>query len=112
MYEEERNDNSSDGCDNISLDSRWRGKDYYNFELKSNCISQSDSGSNNIDSNWDTHFPALSMKPHNTFTLTPGKYCDHKKELFEINHKSAGDTQFKVPVDMLLYILIMIQVRL
>lgn len=46
------------------------------------------------DSDWDTHFPALIMKTHNTFTLTSGKHCD-KKEV-EASQKSGGDTCSKV----------------
>lgn len=48
------------------------------------------------DSDWDSHFPALSMKTHNTFTLTSGKYCDNKKDAQEGSQKSGGDTCFKV----------------
>ncbi|XP_073958190.1 uncharacterized protein isoform X1 [Choristoneura fumiferana] len=47
------------------------------------------------DSDWDSHFPALSMKTHNTFTLTSGKYCDNKKDVQEASQKSGGDTCFK-----------------
>lgn len=46
------------------------------------------------DSDWDTHFPALVMKTHNTFTLTSGKLCD-KKEV-EASLKSGGDNCSKV----------------
>ncbi|KAF9801572.1 hypothetical protein SFRURICE_015066 [Spodoptera frugiperda] len=46
------------------------------------------------DSDWDSHFPALSTKTHNTFTLTSGKFCD-KKETQEGSQKSGGDTCFK-----------------
>lgn len=47
------------------------------------------------DSDWDTHFPALSLKTHNTFTLKSGKLCD-KKDVQEASQKSGGDTVFKV----------------
>lgn len=47
------------------------------------------------DSDWDSQFPALSMKTHNTFTLTSGKFCD-KKETMDGNQKSGGDTCLKV----------------
>lgn len=47
------------------------------------------------DSDWDSHFPALSTKTHNTFTLTSGKFCD-KKETQEGSQKSGGDTCLKV----------------
>lgn len=47
------------------------------------------------DSDWDSHFPALTMKTHNTFTLTSGKVCD-KKDIQEASKKSGGDTYVKV----------------
>lgn len=47
------------------------------------------------DSDWDSHFPALSMKTHNTFTLTSGKLCE-KKDIPEGSQKSGGDTGLKV----------------
>ncbi|XP_013135272.1 PREDICTED: regulator of nonsense transcripts 3B isoform X1 [Papilio polytes] len=46
------------------------------------------------DSDWDSHFPALTMKSHNTFTLTSGKYCDKKENQGGIPN-SGGDTYFK-----------------
>lgn len=49
------------------------------------------------DSDWDSQFPALSMKTHNTFTLTSGKFCG-KEEVQEASQKSAGDTCFKVQI--------------
>ncbi|XP_026759153.2 regulator of nonsense transcripts 3B isoform X2 [Galleria mellonella] len=47
------------------------------------------------DSDWDTQFPALSMKTHNTFTLTSGKICGKEELIQEGSQKSAGDTCFK-----------------
>ncbi|XP_053622522.1 regulator of nonsense transcripts 3B isoform X2 [Plodia interpunctella] len=46
------------------------------------------------DSDWDSQFPALSMKTHNTFTLTSGKFYG-KEETVEPNEKSGGDTCVK-----------------
>lgn len=42
------------------------------------------------DSDWDSHFPALCMKTHNTFTLTSGKFCD---KIEDGSQKSGGDTK-------------------
>lgn len=45
----------------------------------------------NKESNWESDFPALSMKTHKTFTLSSGKLCA-KSEVQDTNQKSAGDT--------------------
>lgn len=50
------------------------------------------------DSDWDSHFPALTMKTHNTFTLASGKVCD-KKDIQEGSQKSGGDTYLKVKLN-------------
>ncbi|CAH0405321.1 unnamed protein product [Chilo suppressalis] len=44
------------------------------------------------DSDWDSHFPALSMKSHNTFTLTSSQVCDKNEIQQEESIKSGGDT--------------------
>ncbi|XP_045495651.1 regulator of nonsense transcripts 3B isoform X2 [Colias croceus] len=46
------------------------------------------------DSDWDSQFPALTMKTHNTFTLTSAKVND-KQEAIEGSQKSGGDTFLK-----------------
>lgn len=55
------------------------------------------------DSDWDSHFPALTIKNHNTFTLTPGKNCD-KKEYQGGILKSAGDTYIKVYIFLICWL--------
>lgn len=47
------------------------------------------------DSDWDSQFPALTMKIHTTFTLTSNKDCN-KKYREETSQKSGGDTNLKV----------------
>ena len=42
------------------------------------------------DSDWDSQFPALTMKIHSTFTLTSNKSFNQKYK--EISQKSSGDT--------------------
>lgn len=42
------------------------------------------------DSDWDSQFPALTMKIHSTFTLTSNK--DVYQKYKEINQRSGGDT--------------------
>lgn len=74
---------------------------YHKSKVKCNVVKpelKSTHGSDEFistDSDWDSHFPALTMKTHNTFTLTSGKVCD-KKEIQEASQKSGGDTYFKV----------------
>lgn len=47
------------------------------------------------DSDWEISYPALSIKTHNTFTISTSSECS-KKNNRETILKSGGDTHSKV----------------
>ncbi|CAH0592591.1 unnamed protein product [Chrysodeixis includens] len=103
ISEDENFNDNTDYYDNkYNNHSFWYGEQriYHKSKVKSAVVKtelKSIHGSDEFistDSDWDSHFPALSAKTHNTFTLTSGKFCD-KKETQEGSQKSGGDTCFK-----------------
>ena len=105
MSEDENVNDNTDYCySKYNNNSFWYGEQRIYHKSKVKCgVAKSKlkcHGSDEFistDSDWDSHFPALSAKTHNTFTLTSSKVCD-KKETQEGSQKSAGDTCSKVPV--------------
>ncbi|XP_059051054.1 regulator of nonsense transcripts 3B isoform X1 [Achroia grisella] len=80
----------------------WFGEQRIYHKSKAKCTSditeikyQGSDEFISTDSDWDTQFPALSMKTHNTFTLISGKICDNEEINQEGSKKSAGDTCLK-----------------
>ncbi|CAF4793822.1 unnamed protein product [Pieris macdunnoughi] len=65
-----------------------------NFELNDLVKCQGSEDIINTGSDWNTQFPALTMKTHNTFTLTSSKASD-KQDAVEVSQKSGGDPFLK-----------------
>lgn len=81
----------------------WSGEErvYHKSKLRHNSnkhdpkIAQDSDEFISTESNWDNHFPALSAKMHNAFTLSSDRFCN-KKNIHEASQQSGGDTVSKV----------------